>query len=88
MTTRLEISEMIDEVKNSFTPFALLRSYYESQPQKITLAEDLNEIIKGRFRCHYQNFWDMDLGRKITKENYVKWCNKFGINSDPNFPDW
>jgi len=55
--------------------------------------EEVHEIIKARYRREFKpkNYPNQDGfcgGLHLTMEGYPKWCEVFGINPDPNFPDW
>jgi len=55
--------------------------------------EEVHEIIKARYRRQYlpencPNQEGFCGGLHLTMEGYPEWCKVFGINPDPNFPDW
>lgn len=57
--------------------------------------KELNDLIKMRFRDCYgpENIFSKDKdglesGIELTKSHYPKWCKDWGIEPDPNFPNW
>jgi hypothetical protein len=56
-------------------------------------ADEVHGIIKARYRRQYapENCPNQEGycgGLHLTMTGYPEWCKVFGINPDPNFPDW
>ena len=75
-------------------------SYFDETLERLCFQfnlsdKELNELIKYRFRNCYgpEDMFSKDedgleSGREITKNNYPKWCKDWGIEPDPDFPNW